>query len=107
MQLRREVAMYVTIRTYGLKQGSAEELARRMQHAFVPRIAACGEPQEYFVVDSGGGHLTTIALFEDEAAAIRAAAQTSEWVTAQVADLAAGPPASVRGEVVVHHGGVP
>jgi heme-degrading monooxygenase HmoA len=96
--------MHTVIRRY---QGvvNAEEVARRAVEEFAPQLRDHPGFQGYWVVDSGGGVLATITVFESEDAAAESTAAAATWVQENMPDLVptapqvtAGPTTGVMAE---------
>lgn len=88
--------MYTVIRRY---QGvvNAEEVAKRAVEEFAPRLRDQPGFQGYWVVESGGGVLATITVFESEESAAESNAAAASWVQANVPNLVPNAPQVTAG----------
>jgi hypothetical protein len=93
--------MYASIRRYRLREGSMEELMRRVDEGFAEEIS--GQPgfRSYEAIDCGDGEVTTISVFSesDEAEASRDLAQ--RWTEENLADFAFARLEPLHGRIVV------
>ena len=88
--------MHTVIRRY---QGvlNAEEVARRAVEEFAPQLRDRPGFQGYWVVDSGGGVLATITVFESEEAAADSTAAAATWVQENLSTLVPNAPQVTAG----------
>ena len=94
--------MHVAIRRYQLDPGSVDELVRRVNEGFIPTIKDTPGFLAYYALDSGGGTVTSVSVFEDQAGAEESDRRAAEWVREQVASLLPNPPELIAGEVRAH-----
>jgi heme-degrading monooxygenase HmoA len=88
--------MHTVIRRYQGVQ-NAEEVARRAVEEFAPLLREHPGFQGYYVVDSGGGVLATITVFESEQAAADSTAAAATWVQENMPDLVPNAPQVTAG----------
>jgi hypothetical protein len=94
--------MYTAIRRYeGLSAGSVEEITRKVKEGFVPIIKGTPGFVGYYVVDSGGGTIASISVFQDKAGADESVRRAAEWVRQNLGSLVPNPPQVTTGEVVL------
>jgi hypothetical protein len=93
--------MYASIRRYRLREGSMEELMRRVDEGFAEEIS--GQPgfRSYEAIDCGDGEVTTISVFgeSDEAEASRDLAE--RWTEENLAEFAFDRLEPLHGEILV------
>src|SRR5205823_6342442 len=62
---RREKAMFASIRRYRTREGSMDELARRVDVGFAEEICARPGFVSYEFIDCGDGEVMTISIFRE------------------------------------------
>ena len=73
--------MYVAIRQYGLlTNGPAEKVMQGIGEGFIPIIKNAPGFLAYYTLDSGGGTLTSVSVFEHRAGAERSNKLAEDWV---------------------------
>ncbi len=73
--------MFATIRRYkGFPQDKMDEIVKRVTDGFVPIISASNGFINYRFVDSGGGIVTTISVFETMEASVVSNKAAAAWV---------------------------
>lgn len=92
--------MHITIRRYHIHPGSTQELLDKVRSGFIPLLSQTPKFVAYHAVDEGDGDITTISIFEDEAAAIASNDIASQWAMQNVSALISMPPKIIAGEVV-------
>jgi hypothetical protein len=94
---------FLVIRHYRLAPGAGvAEVVRRTEQDFVPILRQIAGFVEYYNVDLGNGEGATISVFSSQAGAEESTAQAATWVQANLADLFAGPPEVMQGNVVLN-----
>jgi len=88
--------MHTVIRRYQGVQ-NVEEVARRAVEEFAPQLRDMPGFQGYWVVDSGGGVLATITVFESEDAAADSTAAAATWVQENMPNLVPNAPQVTAG----------
>jgi hypothetical protein len=78
-----------------------DELARRVTEEFVPALKALPGFKGYYVVDCGGGVVTSISIFEDRDAAMQSNDRARDFVAKSMSDFMATPPEIASGEARV------
>jgi quinol monooxygenase YgiN len=93
--------MYASIRRYRLRDGSMEELMRRVDEGFAEEISAQPGFCSYEALDCGDGEVTTISVFgqSDEAEASRDLAQ--RWTEENLADFTFARLEPLHGKILV------
>ncbi|SPF51636.1 conserved hypothetical protein [Syntrophobacter sp. SbD1] len=91
--------MYVSIRRYeGVT--NAKDAAQKVSDGFVPLISQHQGFIAYYVLDSGGGVMTSISLYENKTDAEESTRKAADWVRQTVASFFPNPPQITAGEVV-------
>ena len=76
--------MYVTIRRYeGIDKVRSEEVTRKVDDSLLPRLRELGGFGGYYLIDAGGGVLTSVGLFESSAQAHESTRLAAQWVREQ------------------------
>lgn len=97
--------MYAAIRRYQGDPGSVDEVVQRANEGFVPIIKEAPGFVAYYLVDGGGGTVTTVSVFEDQAGAEESNRLAADWIGQNLASLLPNPPEITAGEVGVHAAG--
>jgi hypothetical protein len=95
--------MYAVIRRYeGADEEGLDELARRVNAEFAPRLAELEGFHAYFVLRGEGGVIASIGLFDTEESAVRSSRLSGEWIRdAGLGSVLPNPPEVTAGEVIV------
>jgi heme-degrading monooxygenase HmoA len=93
--------MFSAIRRYTVKQGTVEELIRRVQEGFVPIVRNMPGFRGYYLVNGGQGVLIAISVFDNADGALASNEQAADWVRNNVLDSAAGTPEVLVGDVII------
>jgi len=93
--------MFSSIRRYTVKQGTVEELTRRVQEGFVPIVRNMPGFRGYYLVNGGPEVLIAISVFDNADGALASNEQAADWVRNSVLDSAAGTPEVLVGDVVI------
>ena len=73
--------MYATVRRYeGIDKVRSEEITRKIVHSLVPELSELSGFIGYFVIDAGGGVLTSVSLFESSAQAEASTRLAVGWI---------------------------
>ena len=92
--------MYVAIRRYQLEDpGSVDEVLGRVNEGFIPIIKDAPTFMAYYALDSGGGEVTSVSVFEDQSAAEESNTKAADWVGQNLASMVPNPPEILAGEV--------
>ncbi|MGI8860278.1 MAG: antibiotic biosynthesis monooxygenase [Rubrobacteraceae bacterium] len=95
--------MYVAIRHYqAVDPGSVDELLQKANEGLVPIIKEAPGFQAYYALNSGGGTVTTVSVFEDQTGAEESNRFAADWVGENIAAMVQGPPEITEGEVRAH-----
>ncbi len=95
--------MYVAIRQYGLLTNEpVESVLRGVREGFLPIIRSAPGFLAYYVLESGGGTLTSISIFEHRAGAERSNKLAEDWVGSSLSSALPTSPEIIVGEVGAH-----
>ena len=92
--------MYVAIRQYGLLTNEpVENVLQGIREGFIPIIKNAPGFLAYYALDSGGGTLTSISIFEHRAGAERSNKLAQDWVGRTLSSALPTSPEIIVGEV--------
>jgi hypothetical protein len=95
--------MYVAIRQYGLVTNEpVDKVFQGVREGFIPIIKNAPGFLAYYVLDSGGGTLTSVSIFEDRAGAERSNQLAEDWVGTTLPSVLPTSPEIIVGEVGAH-----
>ena len=93
---------YISVRRYeGMTD--IEEVVRRTEAGFVPIVSSTPGFIAYHAIDSGGGVVATISIFETQAGAEESNRRAADWVKENLASFVSAPPQITAGETLVSH----
>jgi len=73
--------MHATVRRYeGIDKVRSEEITRKVNDSLVPELSELPGFIGYFVIDAGGGVLTSVSLFESSAQADASSRLAAGWI---------------------------
>src|SRR6188472_2279157 len=76
--------MYATVRRYeGIDRVRSEEVTRKVGDSLLPRLRELPGFGGYYLIDAGGGVLTSVGLFETSAQAHESTRLAARWVREQ------------------------
>ena len=79
--------MYATVRRYeGIDKVRSEEITRKVGDSLLPSLRELPGFGGYYLVDAGGGVLTSVGLFETSAQAHESTRLAARWVREQKLD---------------------
>ena len=93
--------MFSSIRRYTVKQGTVEELTRRVQEGFVPIVRNMPGFRGYYLVNGGPEVLIAISVFDNADGALASNEQAADWVRRNILDTTAGKQEVIVGDVVI------
>jgi hypothetical protein len=96
--------MHATVRRYdGVDTTRSEEIVRKVDETLIPRLSELEGFEGYYLIDAGGGALTSIGFFERSAQGEESTRLVAEWVRDEQFESALpNPPTLTTGTVVVH-----
>lgn len=95
--------MYANIRHRTFHPGKAAEAAKQIETAAIPILSEVRGFISFTIAQTGEDTLTTIGLFETQAAAEAAGPQIVAWVDQHLSASVAGPAEIANSPVLVHH----
>jgi hypothetical protein len=93
--------MFMSIRKYSLRRGSAEELAVRVREGFVPIVRQMPGFRGYYLLDGGKDVLITISMFDTVDEAIESNVKSANWVRNNVLEFTKGMPEVMIGSALI------
>jgi heme-degrading monooxygenase HmoA len=93
--------MFSSIRRYTVKQGTVEELIRRVQEGFLPIVRNMPGFRGYYLVNGGPEVLIAISVFDDADGALASNEEAADWVRTNVLGSATERPEVIVGDVVI------
>jgi hypothetical protein len=76
--------MYATVRRYeGIDKVRSEEVTRKVGDTLLPRIRELPGFGGYYLIDAGGGVLTSVGLFDSSGQAHELTRLAAQWVREQ------------------------
>jgi heme-degrading monooxygenase HmoA len=100
-RLPEDWTMFSSIRRYTVKQGTVEELTRRVQEGFVPIVRNMPGFRGYYLVNGGPEVLIAVSVFDNADGALASNEQAADWVRRNILDTTAGKPEVIVGDVVI------
>ena len=97
--------MYTSVRKYKLDPEQMDEVVRRVDGTFAPRVEAMPGLVAYQLLDCGYGIAVTLTTCHDREAAERSVELASEWVGEELADLEVERVEATIGDVAVSRAG--
>src|SRR2546426_12298495 len=94
--------MYATVRRYeGIDKVRSEEVTRKVGDSLLPQLRELPGFGGYYLIDAGGGVLTSVGLFESSAQAHESTRLAAQWVREQrLADALPNTPKITAGPVI-------
>jgi hypothetical protein len=81
--------MYATVRRYeGIDKVRSEEITRKVGDGLLPSLRELPGFGGYYLIDAGGGVLTSVGLFETSAQALESTRLAATWVRKQKLEVA-------------------
>ncbi|MGY4902669.1 hypothetical protein [Streptomyces sp. 900116325] len=93
--------MYAVVRRYEGVTDPAEA-GRQVNEVFLPLLRQVQGFVAYYWVDTGGGVMVSMSVFQDPAGAEESTDRAGEFVRERLASLLPNPPQVTAGEVVAH-----
>lgn len=76
--------MYATVRRYeGIDLVRSEEITRKVGESLLPSLSELPGFGGYYLIDAGGGVLTSVSLFENSKEAHESTRMAARWVREQ------------------------
>src|SRR5215813_6214020 len=93
--------MFIAIRKYRVRRGSAADWAQRVRDGFVPLMRGLAGFRGYYLLDGGSDALITISMFDSAEEALVSNEKAVDWVRNNVMELARGLPEIMVGDVLI------
>jgi hypothetical protein len=93
--------MFISIRKYNVRRGSAEQLARRVGESFVPSLRQMQGFRGYYLLDGGPDVLITISMFDRADEAFASNEVSANWVRNNVLEFVKGMPEVMVGNALI------
>ena len=93
--------MFISIRKYTVRSGSAGELARRVREGFVPLLEQMQGFRGYYLLDGGPDVLITVSMFDSADEALISNEQAAAWVRNNVLEFTKGMPEIMVGNALI------
>jgi heme-degrading monooxygenase HmoA len=93
--------MFISIRKYQVKPGSAPEWARRVRTGFVPLIKELPGFRGYYLLDGGQDVIIAIGMFDSADEALISNEKAADWVRDNVLEFARRLPEVMVGDVLI------
>ena len=96
--------MFATVRRYeGIDVSQKDELTKKIGESLAPRLSKLPGFNNYFLIDTGNGVMSSIGLFDNSTQADESTRVASEWVRDEKLEtVLPNPPKVTDGEVIVH-----
>jgi hypothetical protein len=96
--------MFATVRRYeGIDVSQKDELTKKIGESLAPRLSKLPGFNNYFLIDTGNGVMSSIGLFDNSTQADDSTRVASEWVRDEKLErVLPNPPKVTDGEVIVH-----
>lgn len=93
--------MFIAVRKYRVRRGSATEWASRVQSDFVPLMRQLEGFRGYYLLDGGPDVIITISMFDSADVALVSNEKAADWVRNNVLEFAKGVPEVMIGDVLI------
>jgi hypothetical protein len=96
--------MFATVRRYeGIDASHKDELKKKVGESLAPRLSKLPGFNNYFLIDTGNGVMSSIGLFDNSTQANESTRVASDWVRDEKLErVLPNPPKVTAGEVIVH-----
>ena len=95
--------MYVVIRRYeDASSRFADEGIRLINEGLLPILSQVPGFVAYYAFDAGGGVVSSVSIFEDQAGAEESNRRAADWVQQNVGEMVPNPPQVTAGQVLIH-----
>jgi hypothetical protein len=93
--------MFIAVRKYRVRRGSAAEWTQRVRDGFVPLMRELAGFRGYYLLEGGPDVIIAISMFDSADEAIVSNEKAADWVRNNVMELARGMPEVMVGDVLV------
>jgi heme-degrading monooxygenase HmoA len=93
--------MFSSIRRYTVERGSVEELTRRVEEGFVPKVRRMKGFKGYYLVRGGQNVVIAMSVFDTAEQALASNEMAADWVRNNVLESKTGMPEVIVGDVLI------
>jgi hypothetical protein len=93
--------MYAVIRNYTGEASDVVEQVSRRERGITELMRGIDGFVAYYVIDTQGGGVASISVFEDKAGAEESTRAAGVWIRENIADWVPNPPTVIQGEVAI------
>ncbi len=93
--------MYAVVRNYTGEASDVVEQARQREESLKELMRGIDGFVAYYVIDTQGGGVASVSVFEDRAGAEESTRAAGKWIREHIADWVPNPPTVIQGEVVI------
>ena len=93
--------MHMVIRRFTVARSDTNEIARNVREGFIPIIRQASGFRGYYLLDTLGGVMVTVSIFETRAGAEESIRLAANWVDENLSHYISDPPEITAGEIVV------
>lgn len=93
--------MFISVRKYNVKRGSAGELAQRVENGFLPLMRESPGFRGYYLLDGGPDVLITVSIFDSADEAFASNEKAANWVRNNVLEFTKGMPEVMIGDALI------
>lgn len=97
--------MYLQIRKYRVKSGSAEQLCKQAAEQFLPLVKGVKGFVDYMIIDNQDGNVMSVTVCEDQAGVDETNQLAKDWHRQFSQQQLEGPQEVIQGEVLVDSSG--
>ena len=100
--------MHATVRRYdGIETTRSDEVVRKVGETLIPKLSKLEGFGGYYLIDSGGGAMTSIGFFETSAQGEASTRLVADWVRDEHFESALPNPPEITSGTVVGHKNAP
>ena len=97
--------MYAVVRRYeGASPRFADEGIRQINEGLLPIISQVPGFVAYYAFDAGGGVVSSVSIFDNQAGAEESNRRAADWVRQNLSEMVPNPPQVTAGQVLTHKG---
>ena len=93
--------MYAVVRNYTGEASDVVEQARQREGSLKELMRGIDGFVAYYVIDTQGGGVASVSVFEDRAGAEESTRAAGKWIREHIADWVPNPPTVIQGEVAI------
>ena len=96
--------MHTTVRRLKAKRGKVDEVANLIENVYIPKLAELQGVVSYTLAQVSEDEVTSVAIFDNETAAIAARGLSQMFVDEKLSRLVATELEVIEGDVLIHAG---